>query len=306
MFLPIIRRLAALSGVLLVGSGCSGAGESVPAPVVPVVSPVVIASDGAPNIDAASPPSPPVSPVPTLPGWLGVGLKGRSADQPGVVVSSVLRGSPAASHGVEVGDIVLGINDERVHSPEELSRLISKAGAGGRANLMLERQDQHHLLAVQLGQNPGLEGQLRLGFLDARAPELAGVEVAQGDVGPTLQALRGRVVVLEFWATWCGACRALLPTLNAWHERYQAEGALVLSVTTDPVGKAAQDASELGLHYPVLSDPKGVTAQVYQAFALPTLFVIDRAGVVRDVSVGYDPGRISELEATLKRLISEG
>jgi peroxiredoxin len=129
--------------------------------------------------------------------------------------------------------------------------------------------------------------------------------VAQGDVGTTLQALRGRVVVLEFWATWCGACRALLPTLNGWHQRYQAEGALVLSVTTDPVGKAAQDATELGLHYPVLSDPQGATAQVYQAFALPTLFVIDRAGVVRDVSVGYDPGRIAELEATLKRLVSE-
>ena len=55
-----------------------------------------------------------------------------------------------------------------------------------------------------------------------------------------------------------------------------ANPGLVVSVTTDPVGKAAQDAAQLGLTYPVLSDPDGMTAQAYQAFALPTLFVIDR------------------------------
>jgi peroxiredoxin len=110
---------------------------------------------------------------------------------------------------------------------------------------------------------------------------------------------------LEFWATWCGACRALLPTLNAWQERYQSGGATVVSVTTDPVEKAARDAAELGLVYPVLSDPDGLTAQAYQAFALPTLFVIDRRGVVRDVSVGYDPQRIAEIEATVARLLSD-
>jgi thiol-disulfide isomerase/thioredoxin len=112
-------------------------------------------------------------------------------------------------------------------------------------------------------------------------------------------------VVLEFWATWCGACRALLPTLNGWQERYQAAGALVVSVTTEPAAKAARDALELGLSYPVLSDPDGLTAQTYQAFALPTLFVIDKHGVVRDVSVGYDPERIAEVEATVARLLSE-
>jgi peroxiredoxin len=243
--------------------------------------------------------------TPAEPGWLGVGLRARQPAQPGVVLSSVLRRSPAEASGLLVGDIVLGLGDQRVNSPDELSSLIARIGAGGRANLMLERQGRERLLAVTLGRNPGLEGQLRLGFLDVPAPELRGVEVAQGDVGPTLQALRGQVVVLEFWATWCSACRALLPRLNEWHERYRGRGGLVLAVTTDPVGKAAEDAQQLGLRYPVLSDPEGATAQLYQAFALPTLFVVDRAGIVRHVSVGYDPEQIAELEATLERLVSE-
>lgn len=239
------------------------------------------------------------------PGWLGVALSAQAPDRAGVVVSSVLRRSPAALGGLEVGDVVLGINDVRVNDPGELSRRVAALGAGGRANLMVQRGGAPRLLAVQLGENPGFEGQLRLGFVDAGAPELEGVEVASGTLSPRLEALRGQVVVLEFWATWCVACRALLPTLNAWQERYGAGGATVVSVTTDPVDKAARDAVELGLSYPVLSDPDGATAQVYQAFALPTLFVIDRQGVVRDVSVGYDPARIAQIEATVARLLSD-
>ena len=221
------------------------------------------------------------------------------------MVSNVLRRSPAAQSGLAVGDVVLAVNGQSVLDPAQLSHSVAEAGAGGRVNLLVQRAGEQRLFAVALGRNPGLEGQLRLGFVDAPAPEFAGVEVAQGDAAPTLQALRGRVVVLEFWATWCGACRALLPTLNEWHDRFPAQHAQVLSVTVDPALKAARDAAQLGMRYAVLSDPEGQTAQLYQAFALPTLFVIDRAGVVRDVSVGFDPKRLRALEATVQRLISE-
>ncbi|HTV26021.1 MAG TPA: redoxin domain-containing protein [Polyangiaceae bacterium] len=253
----------------------------------------------------------PAAPAPSrVPGWLGVALTEQGPEHPGVLISSVLRRSPAAVGGLEVGDVVMGINDTRVNHPTELSQHVAALGAGQRANLMVERAGTPRLLAVQLGENPGFEGQLRLGFVDSGAPEFERVAVASGALAPTpgsptLGSLRGKVVVLEFWATWCGACRALLPTLNAWHQRFQSGGATVVSVTTDPVEKAAHDAAELGLAYPVLSDPDGLTAQAYQAFALPTLFVIDRQGVVRDVSVGYDPQRIAEIEATVARLLSD-
>lgn len=250
----------------------------------------------------AAPAAPPAA---GAPGWLGVALSDREKDEPGAIVSNVLRRSPAAQSGLLVGDIVLGINGEPVLDPAQLSRTVGALGPGGRANLMVQRGGEQRLFAVELKQNPGLEGQLRLGFVDAPAPELEGVAVAQGNVGPTLQSLRGRVVVLEFWATWCGACRALMPTLNDWHDRYAAGQAQIVSVTLDSPDKAAHDATQLGMRYSVLSDPEGQTAQLYQAFALPTLFVIDRAGVVRDVSVGYDPRRLRALQALVERLIAE-
>lgn len=304
--------LLAGNGLGISGLACSpGTTPASAAPVAVASRPVALVDvpvEGA-RPDAAAPPAfrqqEAVHPDVGGPGWLGVALTGRPLEQPGAVVSNVLRRSPAAVSGLEVGDVVLGVNGEPVLDPAQLSRFIASAGAGGRANLMVQRGTEQRLLAIPLGHNPGLEGQLRLGFLDAPAPEFAGVEVAHGNAVPTLQALRGRVVVLEFWATWCGACRALLPTLNSWHERYPAERAQIVSVTIDPALKAARDAAQLGMHYAVLSDPEGQTAQLYQAFALPTLFVIDQDGVVRDVSVGFDPARIRALEATVQRLLSE-
>ena len=292
--------------VLAAAGACVGCAGASPPPASPAATPnaaqrgqaVILSSE--PAEAAAS-----ALPAPGAPGWLGVALSAQPKNLPGVLVSSVLRRSPADVSGLAVGDVVIAVDDQRVNDPADLSRHIAALGAGRRASFMVQRGGADRLLAIELGENPGFEGQLRLGFVDAGAPEFERVEVAQGALPPSLEGLRGRVVVLEFWATWCGACRALLPTLNAWHERLQTRGGLVVSVTTDPVSKAARDAAELGLVYPVLADPDGSTAQAYQAFALPTLFVIDRTGVVRDVSVGYDPRRIAELEATVARLLSE-
>lgn len=287
--------------------GCATASAPLsPAVVVPASAAqrgqaiILDPAEGEPAPEPASLPAPHGAP-----GWLGVALAEPGSEQPGVLISSVLRRSPADVGGLAVGDVVMAIDGQRVDDPALMSRQIASLGAGHRAALMVRRQGAERLVAVELGENPGYEGQLRLGFVNAGAPEFQHVEVARGALPPTLQGLRGRVVVLEFWATWCGACRALLPTLEEWHQRLQERGGTVVSVTTDPVSKAARDAAELGLSYPVLSDPDGSTAQAYQAFALPTVFVIDRAGVVRDVSVGYDPRRIAELEATLARLLSE-
>jgi peroxiredoxin len=294
--------------MLAAAGACVGCAGASPPPASPAAAPSAAQRGQAVIVDPQSAEAnAPVARAasPGAPGWLGVALSAQPSNEPGVLVSSVLRRSPADRSGLAVGDVVIAVDDQRVNDPGELSRHIAGLGAGRRVSFMVQRGGADRLLAIELGENPGFEGQLRLGFVDAGAPEFEHVEVAQGALPPTLEALRGRVVVLEFWATWCGACRALLPTLNAWHERLQTRGGLVVSVTTDPVSKAARDAAELGLAYPVLADPDGSTAQAYQAFALPTLFVIDRTGVVRDVSVGYDPRRIAELEATVARLLSE-
>jgi peroxiredoxin len=126
----------------------------------------------------------------------------------------------------------------------------------------------------------------------------------QGSVPVDVAALRGRVVVLEFWASWCMVCRMTIPVLNAWHDRYAARGLTVLGVTTDPADQATAVTVELGIAYAVHSDPDATTSKAYRALSIPTIFVIDRQGTVRDVVVGYQSERLAELEANVQKLLA--
>jgi peroxiredoxin len=139
-----------------------------------------------------------------------------------------------------------------------------------------------------------------------RAPDFGALTSVQGSITPSLNALKGRVVVIEFWATWCHVCHLLAPTLNGWSDRYSAQGLTVIGVTSDPVELATRTAGEVGMSYPLASDPSGTMHGAYRAYALPMLFVIDQRGTVRDVMVGYSSPRLREIELLVRRLIAAG
>ena len=77
----------------------------------------------------------------------------------------------------------------------------------------------------------------------------------------------------------------------------------MLGVTTDPPVFAGQAAVEFGIRYPVASDESGKTSRDWRALSIPTLFVIDRSGVVREVVVGYSSDRLAEAERLVEKLV---
>jgi peroxiredoxin len=104
-----------------------------------------------------------------------------------------------------------------------------------------------------------------------------------------LSEYRGEVVMLSFWASWCGDCRAQLAELGAMHERYREAGATLLAVSLDQNVRAASDASS-SAGYPVLHDAGGAVGRVYDVSRMPLVVLIDRSGVVREVYEGYRRG----------------
>lgn len=103
----------------------------------------------------------------------------------------------------------------------------------------------------------------------------------------SLSDYRGRPVILNFWATWCGPCRYELPAFKAFSEKYSEEEVVVIAVNTqdDPdsaVGYARAD----GMKYVIPVDPRGTVASMYNVRGLPTTFYISETGVITSIKIG--------------------
>lgn len=127
------------------------------------------------------------------------------------------------------------------------------------------------------------------------APELAGTrsdgtafQLTDLDGKPIrLADLRGKVVWLNFWASWCGPCRAETPTLRTLDETYRDRGLALIAVQVQQtVDDGRRYAQTYGLGYTIGADVSGDVFRAYKVFALPTQFFIDRQGVVRSVVNG--------------------
>ncbi len=144
------------------------------------------------------------------------------------------------------------------------------------------------LLAYGLSSNEpdrGIEQALARGERPA-APELA-LDRLEGEGKGSLTELRGKVVVLNVWASWCGPCRDESPLLQRWHERMERGGGAVLGVNVlDVTSDAIDFAREYGLTYPMLRDPDGQALEELGAVVYPETFVVDRRGRIAAVRRG--------------------
>jgi thiol-disulfide isomerase/thioredoxin len=116
----------------------------------------------------------------------------------------------------------------------------------------------------------------------------------------------GEVVVINFWATWCGPCRQEMPLLDELYGKYQLAGLILLSVNIDDSAEPAIEmAHTLGVSYPVLFDTRKEVSRAYEVSAMPVTVLVDRAGVVRYVSEGYKPGYEKRYTDKLRELLNE-
>ena len=139
---------------------------------------------------------------------------------------------------------------------------------------------------------------------DGSAPDFA----LKSTTGPNLRLseYRGEVVLLTFWASWCGECRTQLKEFEALHQSYGESGLAVLAVNLDPQMAQARDtAQSLGLTYPVLHDVGGVVGEMYEVDDMPLVVFIDREGQVREVVEGFSRTEQDHYADQLRNLLRE-
>jgi peroxiredoxin len=161
-----------------------------------------------------------------------------------------------------------------------------------------------------------------LGILIAGLPLLPATvlagDIAPGAVAPTfvlnsstgkpigLADLKGQVVLINFWASWCGPCRQEMPILDQLYRSYQPAGFTLIGVNVEPNASDAEKFLQgTPVSFPILFDPKSTVSQLYEVSGMPSTIIVGRDGKIAYVHHGYKPGDEGEYLNQIRTLTQE-
>jgi len=117
---------------------------------------------------------------------------------------------------------------------------------------------------------------------------------------------RGQVVMLNFWASWCGPCRNEMPLLDKLNTKYGKMGFVLYGVNTDEdTAEAKKVLEKIKVNYPILFDSDSKVSELYKVDSMPFTVFIDKKGQIRHIHKGYKPGDEEQYAQKIKELISE-
>ena len=129
---------------------------------------------------------------------------------------------------------------------------------------------------------------------------------ARGGRDVSLTQYHGRVVMINFWASWCGPCRQEMPLLESIYKKYNKLGFTLLGVNVEPDSKAADDwLKATPVTFPILYDKESKVSKLYEVAGMPSTVIIDRSGKLRVLHRGYKPGDENEYLDSIRSLIRE-
>jgi thiol-disulfide isomerase/thioredoxin len=139
-----------------------------------------------------------------------------------------------------------------------------------------------------------------------QAPTIAPPFTLPGRSGTvSYPGLAGKVVYVDFWASWCGPCRQSFPWLKTLHERYAAKGLAIVAINLDKERDAAQEFLEdFPAPFLVAFDPSGKTADAFHVATMPSSYVVGADGTILHSIAGFDPGETDAVEQKIREELS--
>jgi peroxiredoxin len=230
--------------------------------------------------------------------WIGLNLTAGSFG--GAKVKAVVAGSPGDRAGIHAGDEVLTIDEAPTDSPKAVIAAVLRAGVGHQARLrVVDAKGHTRTVNVTYEPRPDQEKLQHDALVGRPAPDFLPA-VQSGDKLPRISGMKGQVVVIDFFATWCGPCVEAMPHVEQLHQKHKGKGLVVLGVSRESRDIVAHAAERFHVSYPLASDDGDSASDAYQVFALPTMVVIDRKGLVREVAVADTDALDLAVDAALK------
>jgi thiol-disulfide isomerase/thioredoxin len=253
-------------------------------------------SSPAPAIE--SPPSPPPPQIGAVRPWIGVSL---ATGTRGVRIRLAIDDTPGARAGLLPDDEILAIDGAPMHAPRDVTAAVAAKGVGTRVTLHILRAGAERDVALALEPRPDAVEIIHRKLLDKPAPTFTLTD-AIGPHPASLPALAGKVVVVEFGATWCAFCQSTIASLDAWQTTYPND-VRVVWISSEPFDTIRRLDPTDHLAFTRARDPDDKLAQTYFVPALPTLVVIDRAGIVRAAELGAGD-TVDQIGAVIAKLVA--
>ena len=216
--------------------------------------------------------------------WLGVRIETAKAPETGVLIREVIPGTPADDAGLKKDDRVRSIDQRTVASAEDFITTVQSKGVGSTVDLDFLRDGKAVKKSIKLVARPDQLALVQQTLVGKSAPAFD-LPLISGPGPGSTAALKGRVTVVEFWATWCPACRSTHTGLSNFAKRHPKD-ASVLAISDESRDELLAYAQALKPEFTILQDKDHAVNSAWMVAAIPQLAVIDRTGKIIFATIG--------------------
>lgn len=215
--------------------------------------------------------------------WLGVEIDPKVLKE-GILVKRVITGAPAERAGFKDGDILKAIDKEKFNSRDALMSILRNRGVGSSVKVHFTRGGKNEVRDLKLEILPDMLDLAKANLLNRPAPAFELIDVVSTKKKVKNADFAGKPYILEFWATWCPACRAAGPYIEKWAKAHP--GIPVIGISDESPEVISAYAKREGLSFVQTHDAEGKVQGAYGMGSIPAFILVGRDGKVVDLTVG--------------------